>query len=131
MTTSNTDGLTAAEAGKILGVSGQRVRQMLHSGEIEGRAHADGQYRFDPETIKKLATDRNSGRVRTNRGSGKVSGLTVADLEAVVTRALRDLLPEAIDASIAGLRSDLQKERAARLKVERELAKLQAKHPSK
>ena len=119
------EGLTAEQAGRVLGVTAARVRQLMRDGKLEAWEGDDGRYLFDQEQVRQLSRDRNAGRVRVARGSGLPE--TAADLEAVLTRVLDAAMPRAVEAATADLRRDLERERAARVKAEREAAKWRAR----
>lgn len=112
--------LTAAEAGRLLGVGAPRIRQMLRRGEIIATTNDAGQYMFDADEMRELARDRNAGRVRVARGSGR----PVTSEDERVARLIAEALPRAIEAALADMRAELAAEKAARRKAERELARL-------
>lgn len=119
------EGLTAEQAGKVLGVTGSRVRQLVRAGKLDGWDGDDKRTWVDSEQVRALARERRAGRARTSSGSG--ASAVPTDLESILVRVLDQVLPRALESATADLRRELDAERDARVKAEREAARWRAK----
>jgi excisionase family DNA binding protein len=53
--------LTTGEAGRLLGVGSDRVRQMEREGKLSAMRTATGLRLFDRRAVERLAAERNEG----------------------------------------------------------------------
>jgi excisionase family DNA binding protein len=131
---------SAAEAGRVLGVSERRVRQLVDDGRLPAIRDDDGRLRLPQEAVHtERARRRRAEGTRTphRRGPARTppppSGDPV-DVEALVERIFAAALPRAIEAATATHRTveaqltdALAAERAARADAEARAAAAEAK----
>lgn len=61
---STEDAYTAPQAGRVLGISDRRVRQMLEAGDLEGDRDASGKWWIPQRVVHEVLEDRGSPRGR-------------------------------------------------------------------
>jgi excisionase family DNA binding protein len=87
-----TETYTPLEAGRILGVSDERIRQMVESGELAGEKHG-GRWQVDQRAVHDLLHERGSPRPKTKKAkrTGDDAVQEARDLRARVEQLQRDL----------------------------------------